>query len=220
MYKRWISFLLAVIMVLGLMPSGVMAEPAPEESVYTQNLTIRWGENGEYRWERWYDPETGSYGGNGADELPTGVAWVDNVLTLSGAELWKVEICNFGPIPVTICVEGENTIRCGTDGDESAVRIDGCFDVGMEGSGTLELAAGMVPFRIFAADPATGLYCPDARLEIRDLTLKAENIRPEENYSEEESWYFGAVSMQTNVTILGAKLELRGREGPAQGCAV
>ena len=49
MSKRWISFLLAVIMLLGMMPHGVMAEPVPEESVYTQNLSIHWGENGEYR---------------------------------------------------------------------------------------------------------------------------------------------------------------------------
>lgn len=40
MKKRWISFLLAVVMVLGMVPSGVMAEPAPEERVYTQDLTV------------------------------------------------------------------------------------------------------------------------------------------------------------------------------------
>lgn len=75
MKKRWISFLLAVVMVLGMVPSGVMAEPAPEERVYTQDLTVCWGENGEHAWYRWYDPDTGRYDGDPVEDLPAGVSW-------------------------------------------------------------------------------------------------------------------------------------------------
>lgn len=210
MSKRWISFLLAVIMLLGMMPHGVMAEPVPEESVYTQNLSIHWGENGEYRWDRWYDPETGSYDGDPTAQLPEGVSWADNVLTLSGAALWKVDLFNFGPTPVTIRIEGDNTIRNGAD---HALCISGCFDVALEGGGTLELASPMVPFRVESCDPATGLPYPDGKLSIGAVRLKAENTRPDVEYREEVCLDFNAVSLETNVTILGTQLELRGRHG-------
>ena len=210
MYKRWISFLLAVILLLGLMPPGVMAEPVPAESVYTQNLIIRWGENGENLWERWYDPEAGIHDGDPAEELPEGVSWADNVLTLNGADLWRVEIYNFGYTPLTIRVEGENSIRCG---DEQALGIVGCFDVALEGEGALALASTKVPFYISDYDPATERTCPDAGLAIRDVNLRAENTRDEGEFTSERAWEFNAVSLETNVTIQGAKLELRGHDG-------
>ena len=210
MKKRWISFLLAVVMVLGMVPSGVMAEPAPEERVYTQDLTVCWGENGEHAWYRWYDPDTGRYDGDPVEDLPAGVSWENNVLTLNGAELRQVRIDNFGPNPVTIRVEGENRIENGMD---HALWIGNCFDVTLEGSGNLELRSQMVPFCVSSYDPDTGLNGPDNALTIRDITLKAEMTRPDEEYTEEETWYFNAVTLEADVTILGAKLELRGHNG-------
>ena len=104
MFKRIVSLLLCFAMVASFLPAN--AFPARAEEVQeepTAWVHMEWAENGETK--QWDNAQELS-------GLPSGVSYDPDsmTLTLNGAALTWLNFTDFYDRPVTLVVEGENTI--------------------------------------------------------------------------------------------------------------
>ena len=212
MFKRIVSLLLCIVMVLSYLPAGALparaeeepvipSEPAPEEPSPdvepTPWIHIKWdGEvhANEGEWDSSMD----------LSMLPTGVTYDPDTLTLtlvSAKHLTWLNFTDFCDQAITLVVEGETTIT----GDATALNFHNCHNVTIKGSGTLNLTGYEYPFGWHdynGTDPSE--FHTDGTLTISGVTLNCTNLRTEtpEGYTDEDwSWF-------TPITLGGGNIHV------------
>lgn len=178
-----ITLLLCAAMLLGLVPGAASAAWQQPE------IQIAWG-GGNVSW----NPE-----GEAMPNLPAGVTYTPETHTLSlqGASLTRLAISGFGNTPVTIQVQGDNTIAWTLDQacvpNPAALEITGCNHVTFTGGGTLhvkslysgspilqtDIAGGIAASSTFVAEGAYFSYdvasSGPGTLEFNNVTVDVEN---------------------------------------------
>ena len=195
MFKRIVSLLLCFAMVASFLPAN--AFPARAEEVQeepTAWVHMEWAENGETK--QWDNAQELS-------GLPSGVSYDPDsmTLTLNGAALTWLNFTDFYDRPVTLVVEGENTIT----GQATALNFQACSNVTVTGSGTLNLTADEYPFgwHDYNGEAASD-YNLDGMLTFSGLTLNCTNTRTQvpEGYTDEDwSWF-------TPITLGGGNIRI------------
>ena len=217
MAKRIISFLLAMVMVLGLLPAQTAAAEETETAnpLYTKNIQIFWMESGEeLEWSVHYDYDLSQE--FVSSTYPAGVSYEDGILTLENADLVRVNIQNWGDTPFQLIIKGETTI---TADSGSALNINSCHDMTITGGGTLTTSSPESTIRLRDVIPSEdGSYAvkEDGLLTISDVTIHSVNTGDTDSMTEDNSWNYCSMNLYGNVKMENASVSAWGYGGLIQ----
>ena len=217
--KRTVIWVLVLSMILSLIPGVPLVTQATANDLnYERRVTVRWGETGEHLWEVVFDHEQQLERLNAEQDLPEGVRYETGKLTLSGAELFSIELDGWGTIPFRLEVLGENTIAA-QGMNVCALNIRHCHDMTIDGGGMLTMTSEFATLQVY--DTVAGTWSQEGGetvfenglLTIRDVTLDIRNLRAADGFNEFDFWQWSALDCTGNVAMQNAVLNFDGQGG-------
>ena len=136
MKKRILSMFLAILMVVGLLPSFTLTASAAEYERW--GGIIRLGYNAEtdsWAWETFVDYDDPSLPRQYNGQLPTGVSYAEetNTLTLSATSVNNIMVESWASTPLNIIISGDVIVNGLHPDNLPSLLIDGSYAVTISG---------------------------------------------------------------------------------------